>query len=217
VPGLLLVRHAQSEWNASGRWQGWADPPLSAEGEDQARRAGVRLGAAEPFDLLVSSDLRRARRTVEVLAQTLELSAPRWIVDGLREYDVGEWSGLTRPQIEDRWPGRIARFAHHESEPPPGGESRPHFNARVVEAARQIAARAATDGMDRMLIVAHGGVVRALASLVSLPDLPVGHLAGYWGRHTEAGLFPAERVSLLDQVGEQAAADAGEGAVEPVR
>ena len=217
MPGLLLLRHAQSEWNATGRWQGWADPPLSAAGEDQARRAGRRLVAAEPFDLLVSSDLLRARRTVDVLAQTLELSAPRWVVAGLREYDVGEWSGLTRPQIEDRWPGRIARFAHHESEPPPGGETRGHFDARVVEAARQIAARATTDGIDRMLIVAHGGVVRALAGAVGLPDLPVGHLAGYWGRHTETGLFPADRVSLLDPVEEQMVADAGEGAVEPVR
>lgn len=217
MPGLLLVRHAQSEWNATGRWQGWADPPLSAEGEDQARQAGLRLVAAEPFDLLVSSDLLRARRTVELLAGTLELSTPRWIVNGLREYDVGEWSGLTRPQIEDRWPGRIARFAHHESEPPPGGESRQHFNARVVETARQIAARAAADGTDRMLIVAHGGVVRALATAVGLPDLPVGHLGGYWGRHTEAGLFPTDRVSLLDQLGEHLVADAGEGAVEPVR
>ena len=54
---LLIVRHGQSEWNALGRWQGQADPPLTDVGENQAKKATKKLGL---FDSIVSSPLQRA-------------------------------------------------------------------------------------------------------------------------------------------------------------
>jgi broad specificity phosphatase PhoE len=211
VTGLLLLRHAQSVWNATGRWQGWADPPLSPEGEHQTRRAAARLAGGPPFDLVVSSDLVRARRTAELLAEGLELAAPHHIEAGLREYDVGAWSGRTVDEIEARWPGAVARFARRELAPA-GGEDRSHFDDRVAAAGRRVAATACAAGAERVLVVAHGGVVRSLARAADQPEYRVGHLAGFWGRHTEAGLFPTQPVDLLD---DRVEADSGEGAIAP--
>ncbi len=220
MPGLLLLRHAQSAWNADGRWQGWADPPLSAGGEQQTRRSAAYLRDEERFEVVVSSDLVRARRTVEVIVEVLDLVVPHRIETGLREYDVGDWSGCTLEQIEARWPGAPARFTSDVLFTPPGGESRAHFDDRVVAAGRRVGTEAAAQGLGRMLVVAHGGVVRSLARAAGLPDYRVGHLGGYRGWYTGGGLFPASRCNLVDESGERAQADAGEageGAMQPAR
>src|SRR5918995_495099 len=105
---LLLVRHGESTWNAQGRWQGWADPPLSDIGRAQAESAAP---AAAPVDAVVSSDLERARTTAELMAAVLDAGAVR-VEPGLRERDVGDFTGLTRAEIEERWPGVLSpRFS----------------------------------------------------------------------------------------------------------
>jgi broad specificity phosphatase PhoE len=215
VPGLLLIRHAQSVWNAEGRWQGWADPPLSAGGERQTRLSAARLQAEPPFEVIVSSDLARARRTAQLMAEVLQVAGPHWIEPGLREYNVGDWSGCTLQQIESRWPGDPARFAADAQFAPPGGESRTHFDSRVAAAGRQVATRAAAAQLDRMLVVAHGGVVRALARAAGQVEYRVGHLSGYRGWYVPAGLCPVHPVNLLEGLDQAAEADAGEGAVRP--
>ena len=197
MPGLLIVRHAQSTWNAEGRWQGQADPPLSDLGEQQAIVAASRLAAEAAFDGVAASDLVRARLTAELMAQELGLDDPVHFEAGLREYDVGEWSGLTRDEIEAAWPGAIRRFSLRELDAPPGGESRSEFDGRVTEAGRKVAAWAATTGKSRILVVAHGGVLRSLATTAGRPDVRLGHLAGYRGRYAAGGLFPEELVDLL--------------------
>ena len=102
---LALVRHGQSTWNALGRWQGQADPPLSPLGEEQAAEAAERLEATGvAVTGVVTSDLVRARRTGEIVAAALGLG-PVDVRPDLREYDVGDWSGLTKPEIEKKWPG----------------------------------------------------------------------------------------------------------------
>lgn len=190
---LLLLRHAESTWNATGRWQGWADPPLSPAGQAGASRAGQRLQTEPPFDLVVSSDLVRAIQTARLLTDTEPLVEP-----GLREYDVGRWSGLTREQIEAEWPGDLSRYSEADPPTPPGGEARPAFESRVIEAAARTGERAAAAGAARVLVVAHGGVIRALARNAGRPERHVGHLAGYAGRCTGAGFFPEIPVDLQD-------------------
>ena len=69
---LLLIRHAESEWNVLGRWQGHADPPLSPRGLSQARELATRLVAElgrHSVDVLVCSDLRRTRETAEAVGR----------------------------------------------------------------------------------------------------------------------------------------------------
>ena len=68
---LLVVRHGQSVWNAEGRWQGRADPPLTPLGEQQAADAALHVG---PIDEVWSSDLQRAHRTAEIVAAHLGLA-----------------------------------------------------------------------------------------------------------------------------------------------
>jgi len=195
---LVILRHAQSEWNAAGLWQGQADPELSPEGWRQASAAGKVLSAAFRFDHIVSSDLSRAVQTASAFREALAIDSPVGIDPGLREYDVGEWSGKTRDDIERLWPGDIARFAQGELAAPPGGETRAEFDSRVLDAAERVGRSASQRGSRALLVVAHGGVVRALARLTSIGEYRVGHLAGYRGRFGENGLMPEEPVDLLD-------------------
>jgi broad specificity phosphatase PhoE len=202
MPGsFLLLRHAQSEWNALGLWQGQADPPLSAHGRRQAAVAATRIASElwfDGFDLVVSSDLARAAQTAEILGEELGLDHSPVLDEGLREYDAGEWSGHTLAEIEARWPGEVERFTQGLVSSPPGGEDRRSFDARVAEAAHRLAALADRTGARGLLVVAHGGVVGAVARSAGLVRAHTGHLAGYRGRHDERGLFPEEPVDLLE-------------------
>ena len=191
---LLLVRHGQSEWNAENRWQGQADPPLSELGEEQARDAAGRLREMA-FSSVVTSDLRRARRTAEILAEALQV---RLDVDpGLREIDVGDWTGLTRSEIEAQWPGELAAWSEGRSESPLGGEARTH----LVERARASLARLAADASpgDRVLVVTHGALIRNLDRALGLHPESMGNLGGRWYEADGNGsLVPGEVVSLAD-------------------
>src|ERR1700704_2099238 len=94
---VLLVRHGQSEWNALGKWQGQADPPLSDLGRAQARSAAHSLGS---LDAIYASDLQRAMETAAIIANALGIG-PVVVDPDLRERNAGEWSGLTRAEIPE--------------------------------------------------------------------------------------------------------------------
>ncbi len=143
---LLLVRHAETEWNREGRWQGHADPPLNEAGRAQAHALATTL-AGERLDAIYSSDLRRATETAEILGAAL--GHPVTTDPDLREIDVGSWSGLTREEVAVQFPD----WETHD------GESREALGERVVAAVRRIAGR---HPEGRVLIVSHGGSIRAL-------------------------------------------------------
>ena len=154
---FVLIRHAESVWNAEERWQGQADPPLSARGVAQAEAIARGL-AQQRADRLLCSDLQRARQTAEIVGRAIGLAPnadPR-----LRELDVGRWAGLTRGEIELLDPEMLRRF---EAEDPEvragGGESRAEIRARVRGAFRELARAHAG---ERVIVVTHLGVVRAL-------------------------------------------------------
>jgi broad specificity phosphatase PhoE len=195
---LLVVRHGQSTWNAEGRWQGQADPPLSALGEEQARDAGERL-AGIGFSGVVASDLARARRTAEILAVAAGLGLPVQVDACLREIDVGDWTGLTASAIRAGWPGELASWSEGRSASPPGGESRDHLAARARTALSRAAAAAGPG--DRLLLVTHGALIRNLDRDLGLAPHGIGNLAGRWYQADGNGLLVAgEPVSLVDLV-----------------
>jgi probable phosphoglycerate mutase len=165
---VLLIRHGQSTWNAARRWQGQADPPLTELGERQASEAGSRLGL---FDLVVASDLERARRTAEVIADELGIG-PVELDPQLRENRAGEWEGLTARQVERDWPGYLATHRR-----PPGFEPAEDVAARAIASLLTIARRAA-DG--EILAVSHGGVIRVLRRLLGAQDGQIPNLSGCW-------------------------------------
>jgi probable phosphoglycerate mutase len=156
---LWLIRHAESSWNALGRWQGWSDPGLSTRGREQADRLAREL-AGGSIDAIVTSDLRRARETAAVVATALRVEVA---VDArLRERDIGSWSGLTTPEIAGRWPDALARLRARDPElRPGGGESALDVQARLRAFLDDLAARPRS---QRVALVTHGGVIRVLGA-----------------------------------------------------
>jgi probable phosphoglycerate mutase len=158
VTTILLARHGETDWNRENRFQGHADPPLNETGRAQAAQLAAVL-AAEPLAAVYSSPLRRAFETAQILAASHELEPVP--VDALREVDVGSWEGLTRAEIEERFPEQFARWRDYEA----GwedGESYEEMSRRVIAGLLELAA--AHEG-ERILAVSHGGPVRAAYAL----------------------------------------------------
>jgi len=157
VTTILLARHGETDWNREGRFQGWADPPLNATGCAQAVELSVEL-MAEDLAAVYSSPLRRAYETAEVVAASRGLEPVT--VDALREVDVGSWSGLTRAEIEQRFPDQYARWLGY-GQGWEDGETYEQMAERVVRALLELAEE--RDG-KRILAVTHGGPIRAASA-----------------------------------------------------
>lgn len=184
---ILLARHGQSEWNATGRWQGWADPELSPLGREQSRQAVTAIGRV---DAVVASDLRRALDTAAILAEALGVG-PVTVEPLLRERDVGDWTGLTRAQIEQRWPGALSG----PMPDPPGGEGWARVTARMKAAVEGLAI-AHPD--EEVLAVTHGGVIRGLERHLGLEPEPLPNLGGVWVDVARGRITAGERLLLVD-------------------
>jgi len=155
VTTIYLARHGESDWNAENRFQGRADRPLTDLGRRQAELLAEQV-AALPLRAVYTSPLRRSVETAEIVA------APLGIVpihdQALSEVDVGSWAGLTRREVEERFPegfhNWIAGGAGWED-----GETYQAMALRVLQAIRSIAESHA-DG--HILVVSHGGPIRAV-------------------------------------------------------
>lgn len=166
---ILLVRHGESTWNADGRWQGQADPPLTDRGREQARRAAAAVGTV---DAVVTSDLERAAETGAILARQLGVDHVA-IEPRLRERDAGPLSGRTRAEIHEAFPGLLADdpagfVPGPDGHPrwPDGWEPDDVLWDRVSLALLAIAR--AVGGGD-VLAVTHGGVVYAIERRLGSP------------------------------------------------
>lgn len=192
VTTLLLARHGQSTWNAVGRWQGQADPPLSELGRDQAIAAARRIGTV---DLIYSSPQIRALTSASLIGSQIGVG-PVVVVADLRERGAGPWSGLTRAEIEAEWPGWV-----ESGERPDGYEEEDTLNERVSTALTQIVAD--SEGAT-VLVMCHGGVIRSFELAIGDADGRVPNLSG---RIVSATTSPqskhpswalGERLELLD-------------------
>jgi broad specificity phosphatase PhoE len=185
---VLLVRHGQSTWNAESRWQGKADPPLSELGERQAEAAAAAVALLD-ITSLRSSDLARARQTAELLAPP---GIAVRLEPAFQERDAGEWTGLTRDEIEARFPGDLeARRS------PPGFEQDEPLLERVLPAIRTVHAELAAG--EVALVVTHGGVIRTVERLLDAPAIAVPNLGGRWIHSDARGdLVLGERELLID-------------------
>lgn len=183
---LLLVRHGQSEWNATGRWQGQADPPLSELGVRQATVAAEAVGT---FDVIASSDLERSRHTAEIIAEASGIG-PVLVDADLRERHAGDWQGLTKVEIEDSYPGFLA-----DGRRPEGYEDDESVSARAIGA---LARLASLNGHGDALVVVHAGVIYAVEGLVGLPFERIPNLGGRWIDLSPTGITAGERVLLID-------------------
>jgi len=160
---LVLWRHGETDYNASGRIQGHLDSHLTETGLAQARRAVPLLTSYGP-SVLVSSDLRRALDTATVFA---EATGTTLRVDKrLRETHLGEWQGMTMAEVEARWLGAVRTWRSDPRWAPPGGESRLEVATRAAEVVAELDAQ--FEGTA--LLCAHGGLISSLtARLLGLP------------------------------------------------
>ena len=182
---MLVVRHGQSEWNAAGRWQGRADPPLTMEGQRQSAAAARALGT---FDAVVASPLLRAAETATIISEHLDIG-PVLVEPDLMERDAGEWQGLTREQIEIDWPGCL-----EQGKRPPGYEPDDVILDRVMAALDRVAQRASGGAV---LVVAHGGVVYSLEDACGEPWRRIPNLGARWFEMTNGHLTAGARVELI--------------------
>jgi probable phosphoglycerate mutase len=196
---LLLVRHGESIWNADGRWQGQADPPLSARGQEQAAAAAAAIGTV---DALVTSDLERAADTGAIIARILGLD-PVLVEPRLRERDAGSLSGLTRPEIHEAFPGLLpddpGGFV-------PGPDGQPAWPAdwesdddlwERVEVALLALGRLVPEG--DVVAITHGGVMYAIERRLGAADRGrLSNLGAVWLEVVGDRMAVGPRLDLID-------------------
>ena len=163
---LILVRHGATDWNREGRYQGHSDTPLNAEGISQAQCL-VDLLRSDRISQVVSSDLRRASVTAQILAEGLRLAPPR-IDPRLREIDLGEWEGRLATEIaEDDAQAWDARNQNPAEVGAPGGETTRQVAQRVWACLHELATQAPH---VTTAVVSHGfSLATALCRVRGLP------------------------------------------------
>ena len=184
---LILIRHGETDWNTTGRWQGQTDVPLNERGRQQARQLVADLAGMQ-IDAIYSSDLGRARDTAAPLSQAAGLPV---IVDArLREIHQGEWQGQLFGEIEARYAEALrSRREDPLNLAPPGGETVAQVQERVLDCLKDILRH---HPHDTVALVSHGFVLGLLRA--HLLGEPVGMA---WERIPQNGGWEAVEVDGL--------------------
>ncbi|GAB4509132.1 MAG: histidine phosphatase family protein [Anaerolineae bacterium] len=168
---LMLIRPGETDWNLTGRWQGWVAAPLNEHGRLQVQRLANFIRNIG-VNKLYSSDNRRAVDTAELLAQQLGF-APIYD-ERLRERSIGHWQGLILPEVRAWYPEEYAELTKNpDSYVIPGGESIKQVRERAMAALQDILADAEKEsGNLTVAVISHTTAIRSmLAALVPSVDL----------------------------------------------
>lgn len=167
---LLLVRHGITQHNIEGRYTGQTDAPLTELGERQAAAVGKYL-VHEKLDVILSSDLQRARNTARAIAHYHNL--PVLEDPDLREISMGEWEGLNIAQIQAA-DGAVWKFVRNDpiNHAPPGGENFVQLRDRAARALQRCQERYAG---QTVLWTTHGGLIGATVCHALRLDLSYRH------------------------------------------
>lgn len=158
---VLLVRHGQTKSNITGYFMGWSNEDISDLGYAQVRSLSSRL-AKFPIATIYTSPLKRAMNTARILAEPHKLELN--VLDDLTEIGLGDWQGLHRDEISQKWP-EIWRQSRIDPSVVtfPNGENFQQLTERAVRAFNRIVA----DNTNRhTLAVTHDAVIRVLAAHV---------------------------------------------------
>jgi glucosyl-3-phosphoglycerate phosphatase len=164
APEVVLWRHGRTEWNAVGRFQGQLDSPLDETGRAQVVAGAAEVARSSPRRI-VSSDATRALHTADALATATGL--PVVVDPRLREVHLGQWSGLTREEVQERFPDEYAAWIAGEDISRGGGETFVEVGERALACMREHLERV-DDGS--LVLVTHGGT--ALSLLVEVLGVP---------------------------------------------
>jgi probable phosphoglycerate mutase len=176
IKTIIIFRHGETDWNRDGRMQGGVDIPLNQVGREQALRL-YEFFKANPVEVILSSDLARARETAEIAVG--KLGIPIVLESRLRETQLGEAEGLTIDEFVERFgeellsqwrevgsQGMHVRF--------PKGESKAEHLARVVEGLSEFLHKTPH---SRIGVATHGGAMRRIIHHI-LPELEHAVMVG---------------------------------------
>jgi probable phosphoglycerate mutase len=184
---IYLLRHGETDWNAEGRWQGHTDKSLNETGREQARALAESLRATGVAGI-VSSDLARARETAQIVATALGLAID-YIDADLRERTIGIFEGLTREECESLHPEAWVAWTKRRI-PPPGAEAQEPLAVRVTAAIARAAERI-TRSDAPLLLVTHGGAMRAALAHAGHAAPPIKN-TGIWRVEWDGRVVHAE-------------------------
>lgn len=171
---VTLIRHAETEANATLQWQGSMNAPMSPRGLNQVDRLGKRV-AGWNRTRVVASDLERTLITAAVFDDVRP--DPRW-----REFDVGAWEGMRSDEIRAAFPGQLEALMAGEDIVLGGGERLSDFTVRIVDAFDSLVG--SMDDDEEVVVVSHGGAIWAL----------ITHVLGQTGR--SASLTPSHNTAI---------------------
>jgi broad specificity phosphatase PhoE len=159
VDTVYLIRHGETEWNITGRWQGILDVQLNEVGREQAQKLAEEAKNTG-IEAIYSSDLSRAAETAQALAAPLGLTP---ILDlRLRELDIGVFQGLKEAEIKQKYPEEFAAFLANPLEYRlPEGESRMDLQARVFALWKELLS---SSQHQTIALVSHNGTLKMLLS-----------------------------------------------------
>lgn len=164
---LYLTRHGETIWNRLGKTQGIQDTSLTDLGRIQAKKLGQQLKKNNNINAIYCSDLLRARETAEIIGKEISIeptSSPL-----LREVAFGNWEGLSIPEIEEQYPGQLARWRNELTFAPEGGESLLAVQDRIVSFIKMIKEKNQNSD-DNILIVSHAATTKVIIlSLIGIP------------------------------------------------
>lgn len=154
---FFLIRHGQTIWNNSRKYQGHTDIPLSEEGRKQAQKLRDKLANKE-IHAFYSSDLSRALETAQIVAEFFNKEVK--VLPQLREINFGCWEGLTYEEVMEKY-GEVATAWYNDPQSVciPGGESCEEVKKRAFAVLNSLAKK---HQEETVAIVSHGGTIRLL-------------------------------------------------------
>ncbi|NUG23722.1 histidine phosphatase family protein [Acinetobacter lactucae] len=156
-----LLRHGESQYSHTLR--GHLDDELTAKGWQQMQST-IEQVESHPWEVIVSSSLKRCACFAEQLAKTNEL--PLLLNHDLKEMYFGDWEGVSTQQIYETSPELLANFWQKPSQYcPPRAETLMQFQTRVLKGFKELLVHMQSQNMQHALVVTHGGVIKLLACL----------------------------------------------------
>ena len=155
---ILLLRHGETDWNIQLRFQGSKDIPLNKNGEERASCVAARVFGWQP-EVVYSSPLQRALRTAQLTVDRLGVNI--CIVPELCEINFGIWEGMTTLELKQQ--GEL--FNKWAEKPFSQAIPQAETEERILERSKRVLDIIKTSSKERILIVSHGGTIRALLSI----------------------------------------------------
>lgn len=166
---IHLIRHATTEGNLAGQYIGHTDLDATDEGLRQIDDIKKEFGGYPQVDAVFSSPLKRCLQTAKRIYPEREPI----VIEGLSEYDFGEFEGKTADELKDEEAFQVWLAGTSPETPLPFGESQTAFNERVCTTFVQIIEGILKAGVKSTAVVTHGGVIMALMAAFAIPEAPM--------------------------------------------